>query len=288
MWTIERTLSVAVSSILIAGVVAACARQGPTPTPTGGSPYMSSTSSRVDTIIRNAKQEVTNLRADLGTARIAATKRDVEAEELRRDLAQYRQRLSELQQARDQQQYAGDKHQQELTTLKVERERLMQDKVDLQRELAELPQLREALTASRALEEQVQARVKELEVVLATITDELAKAKATGHRGDDNLSGDDQTSRKTPIGATSVSPTHAHRSALSSGEETGKSAAVFVTAVSSIEPPETVVTVKTRDTLWDLARMHGVTIEQLKVANRLAGDTIHIGQTLRIPSRKQE
>jgi len=46
--------------------------------------------------------------------------------------------------------------------------------------------------------------------------------------------------------------------------------------------------VKPRDTLWDLARMHGVTIEQLKAGNRLAGDTIHIGQTLRIPSRKQE
>lgn len=289
MWAIERTLSVAVSSIVIAGVVAACAGQRPPPTPTSGSRYTSSTSSRVDTIIRNAKQEVTNLRADLGTARIAVTKKDVEAEELRRDLSQYRQRLSELQEARDQQQYAGDKHQQELTTLKVERERLMQDKVDMQRELVELPHLREALAASRALEEQVQARVKELEVVLAAITDELAKAKSTGDRGDDNPSGDDQkTSRKTPVGATSVRPTHAHRSVLSSGEETGKSAAVFVTAVSSIDPPETVVTVKTRDTLWDLARMHGVTIEQLKAANRLAGDTIHIGQTLRIPSRKQE
>ena len=270
--------------VVIAGFLAACAGQG-APVGTAGTPYAAGASSRVDTIIRNAKQEVTNLRAGLGAARIAATKKDVEAEELRRDLTHYRQRLSELQQAGSQQQYAGDKQQQELTTLKVERDQLMRDKMDMQRELAELPQLREALAARRAIEEP--ARIKELEGVIAALTDELAKAKATGARGD-NQSGDDQTSRETSVGASSVSPTRTHRSALSSGGETKKSAAVFVTAVSSIEPSETVVTVKSRDTLWDLARMHGVTIEQLKAANRLAGDTIYIGQTLRIPSRKQE
>jgi LysM repeat protein len=270
--------------VVIAGFLAACA--GPrAPVGTAGTPYATGASSRVDTIIRNAKQEVTNLRADLGAARIAATKKDVEAEELRRDVTHYRQRLSELQQAGNQQQYAGDKQQQELTALKVEREQLMRDKLDMQRELAELPKLREALAARRAIEGP--ARVEELEGIIATLTNELAKAKATGSR-DDDPSVNDQTSRETPVGATSVSPTQTHHSALSSGEATGKSAAVFVTAVSSIEPSETVVTVKPRDTLWDLARMHGVTIEQLKAGNRLAGDTIHIGQTLRIPSRKQE
>lgn len=270
--------------VVIAGFLAACAGQS-APVGTAGTPYAAGGSSRVDTIIRNAKQEVTNLRAGLGAARIAATKKDVEAEELRRDVTHYRQRLSELQQAGNQQQYAGDKQQQELTALKVEREQLMRDKLDMQRELAELPQLREALAARRATEEP--ERVKELEGIIATLTDELAKAKATGAR-DDNQSGDGQTSREPPVGATSVSPAHTQGSALSSGGPTKKSAALFVTAVSSMEPAETVVTVKSRDTLWDLARLHGVAIEQLKAANRLAGDTIHIGQTLRIPSRKLE
>ncbi len=43
------------------------------------------------------------------------------------------------------------------------------------------------------------------------------------------------------------------------------------------------ITVKWGDTLWDLARTHGVSIRGLRNANGLTGDLIVVGQRLRIP-----
>ncbi|MDR1190341.1 MAG: LysM peptidoglycan-binding domain-containing protein [Verrucomicrobiales bacterium] len=42
-------------------------------------------------------------------------------------------------------------------------------------------------------------------------------------------------------------------------------------------------TVQAGDTLWRVAHQHNVTVSNLKLANGLTGDTIHIGQVLRIP-----
>jgi len=283
-------------------LAAACAGQHPAAN-SGAPPvmsYPSNSSSRVDTIIRNAKIEVANLRSDLALARIAATKKEVELDGLRKDLTQYRQRLTEVQEAKDQHQYAADRQQQELALLRTERERLLKEKSDMQQELADLPQLREALAASRAAESQVQARVKELGSTLAALNEELAARSTTRGKEEpaDERAGiaDDAVVKDTPNAVTSpVSPeekqgeeSRAKRDAYDEVDKTNKIGAVFVTALSSNKPDWVAVTVKPHDTLWDLARTYGITVALLKQRNGLAGDVIRVGQTLLVPAKHND
>jgi LysM repeat protein len=280
---LKDTWRIAISVPVMAFLVTGCMTHKPTaPPPTGNGVYGSGTTAKVDAIIRNAKQEVASLRADLGAARIAATKKDVEAEELRRDLTQYRQRLSELQLTKEQQQYTGEKQHQELTAIKTEQERLLREKQDLQRELAELPKLREALAASRASEGQVQAKVKELETALAALAEQLTKTREP--RSNEPAS-DDQSTELPPSNGTSSLPGETSLFIASTTDGVHKDGAVFMTTLPSLEPEWISVTVKPGDTLWDLARAHGVSIERLKTVNKLSSDVIRPGRTLLVPSK---
>jgi len=268
--------------VLISLTFSGCGAQKPAPPPPSlpAIAYSASSTSKVDAIIRNAKEEVTALRADLGAARIAVTKKDVEAEELRRDLAQYRQRLSDLQVTKEQQQYVGEKAQQELSTIKTERERLQREKQDMQRELAELPKLREALAASRASENQVQAKVKELETALAALAEQLTKTREP--RLNEPLPDQPTDTETPPTGPTSsleTSPT------VAAVEEVRKDNGVFMATLPFLDSEWVPVTVKAGDTLWDLARAHGVSVERLKTVNRLSGDVIRPGRTLLVPAK---
>jgi hypothetical protein len=53
----------------------------------------------------------------------------------------------------------------------------------------------------------------------------------------------------------------------------------------SLPDPTTVLhyTVRRGDSLWTIARDHGVEVDDLKAANNLSGNQIYAGQTLRIP-----
>ena len=271
------------SALAFVALVLGCAAQKSPPQqpPLPESAYSSSSTSKVDAIILNAKLEVAALRADLGAARIAATKKDVESEELRRDLAQYRQRLSDLQVTKEQQQYAGEKAQQELSTVKTERERLMRDRQDMQRELAELPKLREALAASRANETQVQAKVKELETALAALAEQLTKTREPRL----NEPALDQSTETPPADATSSLTGEPSSPVMSVVAEPRKGDAVFMATLPSLDAEWVQVTVKPGDTLWDLARVHGVSVERLKTVNKLSGDVIRPGRTLLVPPK---
>ena len=279
------TLYLMIAAIVVVGqLLAGCATHKDAAPATMSQPvYPSGTTSRVDSIIRNAKLEVANLRADLGSARIAVTKREIEAQELKRDLAEYRQRLSELQSTKDLQQYTSEKQQQELAAVKAERERLTRDKQDLQRDLAEIPKLREALAASRASEDQVQAKVKELETALAALAEQLTKTRDP--RSNDYDRGPVQPIETAPPGATSSLPGESAAPLLSVADETHKASAMFVTALPASDSEWLAVTVKPGDTLWDLARAHGITIERLKAINKISGDVIRAGRVLMVPAK---
>ncbi len=260
-----------------------CAAQKPAPPPPAlpALAYSTSSTSKVDAIIRNAKQEVTTLRADLGAARIAATKKEVEAEELRRDLAQYRQRLSDVQVTKEQHQYAGEKAQQELATVRTERERLLRDRQEMQNELAELPKLREALAASRASEGQVQTKVKELETALAALAEQLTKTREPRS----NEPAPDQPAEAAPADTTSSVPDKTSSPVASVADDLRKNGAVFVTTLPSLDPGWISVTVKPGDTLSDVARAHATSVERLKAVNKLSGDLIRVGQVLLVPPK---
>jgi LysM repeat protein len=272
-------------SALVFVAFVGCATQKPAQPPPSlpALAYSASSTSKVDAILRNAKQEVTALRADLGAARIAATKKDIETEELRRDLAQYRQRFSDLQVTKEQHQYVGEKAQQELATVKAERERLMRDRQELQRQLDELPKLREALAASRAGETQVQAKVKELETALAALAEQLTKTREP--RSTEPSSDQPRETDTAPPEATSSVTGERSSAAVSLVEQPQKGDTVFMVTLPSLEADWIPVTVKVGDTLWDLARAHGVSVERLKSMNKLSGDVIRPGRTLLVPAK---
>ena len=46
--------------------------------------------------------------------------------------------------------------------------------------------------------------------------------------------------------------------------------------------------VRRGDSLWTIARKHGVTVTELKRANNLSTSTIRVGQTLTIPGGSEE
>lgn len=49
--------------------------------------------------------------------------------------------------------------------------------------------------------------------------------------------------------------------------------------------PASVHTVVRGDTLWGLGRQYGVSIDAIKAANAMTGDTVILGQRLQIPAR---
>ena len=54
-------------------------------------------------------------------------------------------------------------------------------------------------------------------------------------------------------------------------------------AAATAPPTAEVYRVRAGDTLWEIARAHDTTVEQLRAANELAGSAIAPGQTLAIP-----
>ena len=56
-----------------------------------------------------------------------------------------------------------------------------------------------------------------------------------------------------------------------------------VSAAHTVARPRTVV-VRRGDTLEEIARRHGVTIQSLRKANRITGSRIQAGQKLKLPA----
>ncbi|MCC6964956.1 MAG: LysM peptidoglycan-binding domain-containing protein [Nitrospira sp.] len=249
-------------------------------------------SNRVELIIRNAKQEVVNLRADLGAARIAAVKKEVAAEELRREMAHIRLRASELQQAHDQQQYLIGKQQTELSGVNADRDRLQSEKSAMQRELAELQALREALSASQMAEGQAHIRVSELENAVAALKKEFLPAKAAAMAHEKRMPQvrpprqNIAVPKDSAVDAVMAADDAGNgRSVASVANTTGLATAAYLAGTVTIDQEWILVTVKPGQTLWDLAREHGTTINQIKAANELVRDVIKSGQQLRVPAR---
>lgn len=292
-----RCLSIRIlAGVAVVALCTACVGPGNTGSqPVDAMPPPTVSSSRVELIIRNAKQEVVNLRADLGAARITAAKKEVEVGEMRREIGHIRQRISELQETAAQQHYTAEQQLVELTAVKAASDRVSREKLEMQRELVEMQSLRDALAASRMADGQAQVRVKELENMLVAINEELATAKAESEK---RLSQRRLSREEVSVGKMSKGP-DVGAAFAANGVKEGRSiaamkktsetdAAAFLAGTFMAEPEWTVVTVKPGDTLGDLASAYGATIKQIREGNGLTGDVIRSGQRLRIPSPHQK
>jgi chromosome segregation ATPase len=150
---------------LLAPLSAGCASNQPLPDSVAAAAQR-----QLESVIRDTRAEAAAIRNEMAATRIAAAKKEAELQELRRQVA-------ELRQARAEQQQAFDAKQTELMTTRAERDQLVQAKAEVQAQLAELPQLRQVTVEAKAAETNVQARMKELESSMATLTTELDQVK---------------------------------------------------------------------------------------------------------------
>lgn len=204
--------------------------------------------------IRAAREEATGSRAELAAARIAAAKQEAELQELRRRVAGLSQDRAEL------------------ATLQQDRDRLQEDTRRMQSQLAELAHLRQ--TAGEAVA--AQAKVRELEAALEQLAAELAQAqkKLTQHRVQTQL----RAEKRRRLVVDSAAP--------GSGTTNDKVPPAKVSpAYVGPAPDQTVLHLAVRpgDSLWGIARRHGLTVEALKEANGLTEDRIRVGQQLLVP-----
>jgi septal ring factor EnvC (AmiA/AmiB activator) len=114
---------------------------------------------RADAELQDAKAETTILRADLAAARIATAKQEAELRELRRQVTELQQVI--------------DANHAEVNALREERDRLAKSVTVAQVHVTDPS----ALPASAADVAALQAKLREMETVLTTLTAELAQVR---------------------------------------------------------------------------------------------------------------
>lgn len=221
---------------------------------------------QADQVVRDSYAEVAALRQDLAATRIGAAKKEAEIQDLRRQIAELSQAAAELRQARAAQLQEIESVQAELTLLRDERDRLLQASTGTMGQGADSPSLSSQAGEGEPTATRMQSRLAELESAVATLTVELTQvkqelAKPLGKPG---------SRPGTPTGSLSTPPAVIRPASLTDPP-----------APSATRPLS--IQVQAGDSLWTIARRHGLTVEQLKNANGLHGDLILIGQQLVIP-----
>lgn len=227
--------------------VNACAHDGAGPVP-GAS--VSPIRNQHDTLIREARGEAERLRSELASAKIAGAKLTADLRALRQEAERLRARETEL----------GTQVQQlreEVAALQRERDTLRRRTAELQAQSTALPvvhQLADQLNAQQALLERLSDAVKAIATDIRTMKKDVAQAQSVVLR------------RSIPSGD--------------------------VPGVNGQEPASPAIGVQTvivqpRDTLWRIARDHGVSVEHLQQLNGLTSSLIRVGQILKVPIRQR-
>jgi peptidoglycan hydrolase CwlO-like protein len=176
----SRLVPVGLVSLVMVVTLVGCALHKPTLP----DPSVEAAREHAETVVREVRAEAEALRAEIAQTRIKMAKKEAEIRELQRQLqqlrqegAQIRQESVELKRTKVEAQQGLEAKQGEMMVLRAERDGLLQVKNDMQRQLAELPKLRQTLTEATAAQEKLQSRVVDLEASLATVTTELAEIK---------------------------------------------------------------------------------------------------------------
>lgn len=241
---------------------------------------LAATSARTqaDTVVHDTQAELATLRRDLAAARIATSKQEGEAAELRRtntlreaDRAELRQMLAQAHSA--------------VNTLQTERDALKQALA--QTETVSLA--RQTSSPSTKLEgADIPAEVTELKARMRLLTNELAQltqrfsnkvrptsvirkreqAAHTAEASPEPVLRDDPSQPRIVPSVAFLTPS---APVPSPGQASGRS------------PQQGLIRVHPGDSLWKLAHKHATTIEELKRINGLTSDVVHAGQRLILP-----
>jgi LysM repeat protein len=241
------------------------------------------TRKHVDYVVREVRAEEAAIRQELATTRIAAAKKEAELQDSRRQVAEL-QRAAEAKQA-------------ELAALRTDRDQQLQTRTKLESQLADLPQGRPAQSGASleasATEALMASRVQELEMAVAALTVELARVKQ-------NLSSTQLRSPRKPVRGETADvilgagvQTRVMHTIVDPGDVVGEQErrpshgpAVQPLSGAPRAGQASRITVRAGESLWIIARQHGVTVQALKEANGLAGDLIREGEELVIPESR--
>ena len=233
---------------------------------------------QADALVHDSQAELAALRRDLATARIATSKQEGEATELRRKATALEADRAELRKMLEQAHST-------VNALQLERDELKQALAQTQA----VSLVRQNSSAQTKLDgTDVQADMKELNARMVLLTDELAQMKQ-------------RFSNK--VRATAVRPSHESpkRAAAAPGPvardattppRIGPSAGFLAPAepasrpghASDLSSQQGLFRVQPGDSLWKLAHEHATTIDELKRVNGLTTDVVHVGQRLILPS----
>ncbi len=236
--SIGRSSSLVMGGILSMGcLLGGCALGGQTVADAS----VTDTCQRAEVLVREAQAELAALRAEMATTRIAAAKKEAEVMDLRRQLEAVQATEVQVNRKYREHRVELESHQATLTQLRLERDRLEQEKAALQARLTARVPESPPKSAGGQRTVKVDTRMEALEASVVALT-------------------------------TQVKALHVQ------GQDAGEPE-----AGSGAEPM--VISVKPGDTLSELARDYGVTINAIKKANGLKTDLILIGQQLWIPAR---
>jgi len=245
------------------------------------SKLLETTSARAqaDAVVHDTHAELAALRRDLAAARIATSKQEGEATELRRESTILEADRAELRKMLEQAHSA-------VNVLQIEQDELKQALTQTQ---AVNRVHQNSSVPTKLGEIDVQADMKELSARMVLLTDELTQLK---QRFSNNV-------RATTVRPSHESPKHAAEAApgLVARDETAPPrivpSAIFLAPAepaprlgqaSDLPPQQSLIRVQPGDSLWKLAHEHAISIDELKRVNGLTTDVVHAGQRLILPS----
>ena len=233
---------------------------------------------QADALVHDNQAELAALRRDLATARIATSKQEGEATELRRKATALEADRAELRKMLEQTHSA-------VNALQLERDELKQPLTQTQA----VSLVRQDSSAPTKLDgTDVQAGMKELNARMVLLTDELAQLKQRfPHNG-----------RVTAVRPSHESPKRAAAAPGPVARNTTTPPRISPSAVflapaepaprpghaSDLSPQQGFIRVHPGDSLWKLAHDHATSIDELKRVNGLTTDVVHAGQRLILPS----
>lgn len=216
------------------------------------------------TLVRDRELELTALRAEMATTRIAAAKKEAELQELRDLVQQLRLENAESRQA----------------SLEM-RERLEQRQVEAGKSRDEQERLAQSETSQHltVLKETVVTLVQAVGQLRQELAKPAVKERGKPVKPAPSKSAESQTTEPR------ATPQLRMPSAQRESPADGTMAPVMM---SVIEAPRAVkpqkVTVQPGDTLWSLAKRHDTSVEVLRHVNAIENDRVVAGQVLALPA----
>src|SRR5262245_23975971 len=234
---------------------------------------------QADAMVHDTQAELAAIRRDLAAARIATSKQEGEATELRRKTTVLEADRAELRKMLEQAHSA-------VNALQIERDELKQALVQTQ--TAGVAR-QDAGTTTKFEGTDVSADMKELKARMATLTEELTQMKQRFPSKTHATSG--RIDRESSEQATAASPERVVREEstqlriVPSALFLGPSGPASVPGqASSLSLSKGVIRVRPGDSLWKLAHEHATSIDELKRINGLTTDVVRPGQRLILPS----